>query len=117
MDDTATTSSTTTNPSPPAQTPAAKPKRHPFRILLGLVVLGAIVAPAWHFSGNKVWTDGDPVRSPAAPAVVREVAWTPPRALVEVNTAEQQYEPSISSDGGELFFVRNKPGRNADIFV
>src|SRR4051812_25965071 len=83
-------------------------------LLLGL----GVAALAWWYVGAKVWTDGREVRIAAARTDPREVLWTPPRSLGEgFNTPDQEYEPSISPDGTELYFVRGKAAKNADIYV
>ena len=98
---------------------SSKPKRHVLRWLVGGVVLCALVAGvAWFVTGRRVWTDDRTIHVRAADANVREILWTVPESLGEpFNTADQDYEPSISPDGTELFFVRGKAGRNAEIFV
>jgi hypothetical protein len=83
----------------------------------GAVALALVVGvAAWFFSGPKVWTDGGVVRISDRGSRVREVAWTRPVPLEGFSSEEQVYEPSISPDGTELYFVRGKAGQNAKIF-
>src|ERR1700722_17903378 len=97
-------------------------KSSPRRWLRWAIALGCIggllVGGVWWFRGTKGWTDGLSIHVTQSDARLREVLWTPPEALAtEFNAGEQQYEPSISPDGTELYFVRGKPGKNADIYV
>src|SRR3954447_18374262 len=81
--------------------------------LLACAVLAT--AAVWYFRGRAVWTDGRGLRLAGADdAVLREVLWTIPEPLVlpgvDVATSAdgQQYEPALSPDGTELYFVRGK---------
>ena len=86
--------------------------------LVGGIVFGlGVFAAWWKWGGKKVWTDGQGVRVADAPNAVREIAWAAPRPLDGLNTADQEYEPSVSPDGSELYFVRGKAAKNADIYV
>ena len=76
-----------------------------------------IAAGSWFLFGHKVWTDGGAIRVADADAKVRDVIWTAPRPLEGFASDEQVYEPSVSPDGTELYFVRGKAGGNARIFV
>src|SRR5437867_4511548 len=103
-----------------ATTATSKPGKRYFVIwsLIGAVAGLAIASFAWWVIGGKVWTDGRELRVPASRARPREVLWTPPKALdASFNTPDQEYEPSVSPDGTELYFVRGKAARNADILV
>jgi len=98
-------------------------RRWPF-VVVGLAVLGIVGGLTWWaLAGSKFWTDGTPaLHVNDNEARIREVVWTPPIGLTIFNTNDQQYEPSISPDGDELYFVRGKagnpqPGHNADIYV
>src|SRR4051812_31699021 len=120
-----------TPPAPPSPTPPLPPAAQPPRRrrhfvrrrgvwFTAAVILGGLAGCVayWLMSGPKVWTDGQAVRLPDVPNVVREVAWEKAARLPEgVNTADQEYEPSTSPDGSELYFVRGKAARNADIYV
>ncbi len=96
------------------------PKRHARRWIISLALL-AIMASAsiWFFHPRTIWTDGQGNPIPSMPANLREVLWTPPTPLDPdlLSTSDQQYEPSLSPDGTELYFVRGKPGHKAHIFV
>src|SRR5689334_7686286 len=82
-----------------------------------LLLIGAAATAAW-FSGRTVWTDGQSTRVPARDARLREVLWAAAKPLeAELNSTVQQYEPSLSPDCTELYFVRGKPGRGAHIYV
>ena len=96
------------------------PQRRPVRWIVSLAIfcfLGGVAA--WYFHGRTVWTEGRGTRIPSADATLREVLWTIPEPLdpALLATADQQYEPSLSPDGTELYFVRGKPGHSAHIFV
>lgn len=96
------------------------PKPHTRRWIISLALL-AIVASAsiWFFHTRTIWTDGQGNPVPSTPANLREVLWTPPIPLDPdlLSTPDQQYEPSLSPDATELYFVRGKPGHKAHIFV
>jgi len=80
-----------------------------------LVILISIAL--WFIVGPRVWTDGWRLHIPASQTSIREVIWTPPVPLEGFASDEQVYEPSISPDGTELYFVRGKAGTNSRIFV
>jgi hypothetical protein len=93
-------------------------------VIVGLAFLGVIGGVGWWaLAGSKFWTDGTAaLHVNDNEARIREVVWTPPIPLTIFNTNDQEYEPSISPDGDELYFVRGKagdpePGHNADIYV
>src|SRR5687767_7813483 len=70
-----------------------------------------VAAGGYFFVRQRFWTDDRTVRVPAHEAKPREVLWTTPEPLAAAfNTAEQEYEPSASPDGTELYFVRGKAG-------
>src|SRR5690349_10481795 len=94
-------------------------RRHLVLWSIAGVAVGVMFATgAWWVLGGKVWTDGRDLRVPASRTNPREVLWTPPKPLdSSFNTPDQEYEPSVSPDGTELYFVRGKAARNADIFV
>ena len=107
-------------PGPPAP-PAARP--HPWRWwvagIVTLLIVGSAVFALWYFYvGQKVWTDDRGILIADGQADLRQVLWTPPEALpAALNTAEQEYEPCLSPDGDELYFVRGLPGKGADLYV
>src|SRR5215207_6999409 len=115
--------STTSARSPGARRPLWK------RVaLLGslVAVMGVVAASGYWLAGRRVWTDGRDLRMPAADANLREVLWTKPQTLGPTfNSDAQEYEPSVSPDGQEVYFVRGKPAQGdgkgestgADIFV
>src|SRR4051812_15528163 len=99
----------TTSPAP--RGPSSRPlwKR---ALLLGslLVIMSAVAASGYWLAGRRVWTDGRELRMPAGDANLREVLWTHPQPVQgDFNTEAQEYEPSVSPDGQELYFVRGKP--------
>src|SRR4051794_19104466 len=105
-------------PDATTETPKAARGRFVVWSLLGVVVGVALAGAAWWIIGGKVWTDGRDLRVPASRTSPREVLWTSPKPLdASFNTPDQEYEPSVSPDGTELYFVRGKAARNADIFV
>src|SRR5690349_15276269 len=82
------------------------------------LLLAAVVASIVWFAGRTVWTDGQSVRVGGSEARLREVLWAAAKPLEpDLNAADQQYEPSLSPDGTELYFVRGKPGSGAHIYV
>jgi len=87
-------------------------------VSLSLAVLFAAAA-VWWVSGRAVWTDGLDLRLPAGAAQPRQVLWLAPSPLqgVGFNTSHDEYEPCLSPDETELFFVRGKAGENADIYI
>jgi Tol biopolymer transport system component len=92
-------------------------RRWPGRLAL-LVLLLLVTAGAWFIANHKIWTDDRTIHVANNQAKVREVLWDAPKPLgPQFDSDSQQYEPSVSPDGAELYFVRGKPGKNADIFV
>ena len=100
-------------------TAGAASKRRALRYVVPCVLLcAALAAGVWWAAGRRVWTDDRTIHVRDADASVREVLWTKPVPPGRVfNTDAEEYEPSVSPDGGELFFVRGKPGKNAEIYV
>src|SRR5437879_4166341 len=93
------------------KTPSAR--RWSRLIIVSLAVCGVltICAAVWYFRGHTVWTDGLGRR--AADVMLRQVVWTLPEPLespIAATADQQQYEPALSPDGTELYFVRGKPG-------
>ncbi len=91
-----------------------------FLIPLAVVLAVGLAALAWHFWPRRITylTDADLIRAPAEAAVVREILWEPPTALGEpLNSPADEYEARPTADGRMLFFVRGRPGGDADIFV
>jgi hypothetical protein len=82
----------------------------------GAVAIFGIAALIWFFAGYKFWTDGNTIRVADRDANLRHVLWTRPLALEGFSSAEQVYEPSVSPDGTELYFVRGKAGKDARIY-
>ncbi len=98
------------------ETPA--PKSHALRglfITLFLLLIGAGAA-GWWLIGPKVYTDDQSIRVREDDASLREVLWSSPRTIEEalkaeaINTEADEYEPALSPDGTELYFVRGMPG-------
>jgi hypothetical protein len=84
-------------------------------IALTFLVAGAV----WYFHGRTIWTDGHGNRFPSAESTLRQVIWTTPEPFDPAAFAsdDQQYEPAISADGTEFYFVRGKPGQGAHIYA
>lgn len=89
--------------------------------LSALVVLLCAFA-GWWLAGRKVWTDGgtgpQAIRVHTSHEDPRRVLWTPSRPVLSDDQLRELsrdgdrhvYEPSVSSDGTELFFVLGKAG-------
>src|SRR5580693_3638590 len=97
----------------------AKSSSHRIGWIVGGTVGGfALLTMAfWFLLGQKIWTDGGAIRVADRDANLRQVVWTKPVPLEGFSSEEQVYEPSISPDGTELYFVRGKAGNAARIFV
>ena len=79
----------------------------------GALALAVVVWPTRH----TVYTNSDSISEPEETALLRDILWEPPALLVDlINSQAHEYEPSITSDGLTLFFVRGKAGENADIY-
>jgi len=98
---------------------SSMPKRHTLRwVIVTLCLCALFIAGIWFVAGKKVWTDDRTISVRSSDAALREVLWTVPQSPGEpFNTADEEYEPSVSPDGNELYFVRGKAGKNADVFV
>src|SRR6186713_2864441 len=96
--------------SDPTDNPTPASKRHWMRwIAGGTVVVGLLLAVGWWAAGKRVWTDDRSIFAKAADATLRQVPWTKPQPPSELfNTDAEEYEPSVSPDGNELYFVRGK---------
>ncbi len=97
----------------------ARPKSGP-RVLrwFFLVVLAAAIGTgaAW-FVGPRIRMEGGRLYIGNDDAGVRNVVWGTAQSLGNnINTTAQEYEPCVSPDGSELFFVRGKPGEGAHIY-
>lgn len=67
---------------------------------------------------QSFYTDADTIRVATRATEPRDILWQPPQPLSELlNTGTEDYEPRVSWDGLTLFFVRGKPGENADIYT
>ncbi len=89
-----------------------------FAVLSIAVLIGAGMV-IWHVwpREQRFYSDADTIQTSEEAAVIREILWQPPVPLSAVlNTATDDYEPQLSSDGGVLFFVRGKAGQNANIY-
>ncbi|MCG3131595.1 MAG: hypothetical protein FLDDKLPJ_02399 [Phycisphaerae bacterium] len=83
-------------------------------VLATVIVVVVLSGPRARF----FYTDADTIREPAESAALRDVLWQPPTPLPSlINLHGDEYEPRVSPDGLTLYFVRGKPGENADIFV
>ena len=92
------------------------------RLAVSLLLFVFVAAgTAWWFlrpTPITFLTDADTIREAATQASLREVLWQRPTPLLDlINDQADEFEPRVSRDGGTLFFVRGKPGHNADIFV
>ncbi len=93
------------------------------RILIVLmIVVSAVAAGAgwWVLRPSRTTflTDAETIREPAETVSLREVLWQPPAPVQSVvDEQSDEIEPRLTADGATLFFVRGKPGHNAEIFV
>jgi len=88
------------------------------RTTLAIALLGAAGAgAAWSVyrsltTTTDVYTDAGSIAEPAEAASPRGVLWEPP--IVELESAR---EPRTTPDGSTLYFVREGPGGDADIYA
>jgi len=103
--------------------PKQKPflSRRPVKYLFAVVAIALVVAAGWWMAGRKVWTDGrsgaSAIRVLTADEDPRQVLWTPSQKVLPADFRfasgageDHLYEPALSPDGTELFFVRGKAG-------
>lgn len=93
---------------------AAK-RRGPPRVVIIAFCLLAVLIPAvgWWLRNHTFWTDGRSTRVAASDNPTRRVIWTPARPLAAPTTApsnEPVYDPFLTPDTSQLYFVRGKPG-------
>jgi hypothetical protein len=87
------------------------------------MVMTAIVVTVWWEQGEAFWSNGADIYVATREARARDVLWMRPLPLElpfdqkEPMAADQFYEPSLSPDGNDLYFVRGKPGMGARIFT
>lgn len=86
---------------------------------LGTVaLLAALLAAGWWITQQRVWTDHADLRISDEAAQVRRVVWTPAERLEgPFKSDDAEYEPALSPDERRLFFVRGRPGGDADLYV
>ena len=87
---------------------------------VGVVMLAGAAAIGWHLRTQifTYYTDADAIRRPVDEVVPRDILWRPAVKLsLAINTAADEREPSVAAGGMTIFFVRGKPGFNADIFT
>src|SRR5258706_14764986 len=101
------------------KTPSARRRSRLLIVSLAVCGLLTIGVAAWYFRGRTVWTDGLGLH--AADVVLRQVVWTAPEPIeppIPATADEQQYEPALSPDGTEFYFVLGKPaGAHAHIYA
>jgi len=86
----------------------------------GVSVVGLVGWGAWRARPQRTsfYTDGGDLRVARENARLRDVLWSDPLALpAPINSEKDDYEPATANDGNTLFFVRARPGENADIWV
>lgn len=93
--------------------------RRAIRWVIGSVLVTAVVVGvAWWLQGKLIWQDAGGAKLGKAGAKVRSVLWGVPAALpAPINTSGDEYEPALSGDGTELYFVRGRSGKDAEIYV
>ena len=90
----------------------------PFIIAAALVVTIGVILWLTMDARVPVYTDADLIRDPVRSAPVRDILWQPSRRLSSpLNSETDDYEPRMSADGLTIYFVRGKPGDNADIYT
>lgn len=97
-------------------------RRAAIAVAVAAIIMTAIVAAVWWQQGETFWSNGADIYVAMREARARDVLWTRPLPLnLPVNetgtAADQFYEPSLSPDGNDLYFVRGKPGTGARIFT
>lgn len=88
--------------------------------IIVLLLAATLGGGAWWLSGERValYTDGATIRQRAGTASPRAILWSSPEPLAPpVDDRGEEYEPRLTPDGQRLFFVRGRPGHNADIFI
>ncbi len=86
----------------------------------GVVMLAGAATIAWHLRTQyfTYYTDADAIRRAVDEVVPRDILWRPAVKLSSaINTAADEREPSVAAGGMTVFFVRGKPGLDADIFT
>lgn len=85
-------------------------------IAVSVLVLSVVVSAVWYFFiGRTVWSDVHDAAQTDDRDQLRQVLWTDIETLGEpINSDHQEYEPWVSPDGMELFFVRGRPRDRAD---
>jgi hypothetical protein len=87
--------------------------------LLLLVIAGGVGIGLAVLAGTqRVYTDAETIRVPAAGAPVRDVLWQPAERLESwPETDADEYEARLSPDGQSMLLVRGRPGGTADILI
>lgn len=89
-------------------------------LVAGVLAVGLVGWGAWRARPERssFYTDGGELRVAREIARLRDVLWSDPVALpAPINSEKDDYEPAAANDGNTLFFVRGRPGENADIWV
>jgi len=72
----------------------------------------------WAVFRPNAYVDGVGVRQDAEWAELRDLVWEHPSPLVpDLNTSEDFYDPTASSDNLNLVFVKGRPGEGADLWT
>ncbi|MFP6855014.1 MAG: hypothetical protein VB980_04460 [Opitutales bacterium] len=86
--------------------------------ITGIVIASCAVLFVWSFSRPNAYVDGVGVLQDADWVELRDLVWEDPSPLIpELNSSEDFYDPSTSSDNLTLVFVKGRPSEGADLWT